>query len=344
MLVYRIPYLHGLPVTNGKPFLASDGHTDAVRVIVEIHTTLDLPSARFDQFVSDEKERKIGSFYSPPRNIRQGRAMVDHMTTEDVKTSEESDTSEEEEKSGLAVSMKIDQSALPIVSDIIKRLENPKTFFPRLSPGLNRRSKNLSTPKVKPKPKTKRKPNQGKTTTAMASSAPSDGKPNTHEQNKIGIMKSAGDTKSIPTIQVDQTSIEQALPHDMQPEDYETPVKRDEHFYDQVPIEELDDGEELEATSSGSDINIHRYEGNSIPSLGDGLYDNLRSSTISITIPGRNGKAKESTSEDGAVFVLTGGRGLISYRSSMSRKESGSQILNPQNVDIAASVIAYQLP
>ena len=55
ILVYRIPHLNGLPIVNGKPILASDGHRGPVRVILRIRTKLDISTARFDQFISDEE-------------------------------------------------------------------------------------------------------------------------------------------------------------------------------------------------------------------------------------------------------------------------------------------------
>ena len=65
VLIYRIPHFeHGLPLINGKPFLASDGHKGSVRVLAAVQTKLDMPSGRFDQFISEEKERMIGYFNS----------------------------------------------------------------------------------------------------------------------------------------------------------------------------------------------------------------------------------------------------------------------------------------
>ena len=55
ILVYQIPHLKGLPLVSGKPFLASDGHNGPVQVLLRIRTKLDISTARYDQFVSDEE-------------------------------------------------------------------------------------------------------------------------------------------------------------------------------------------------------------------------------------------------------------------------------------------------
>ena len=106
-LIYRIPHMHGLPLLNGQPFLASDGHKGTVRVLTAVQTRVDVSSVRFDQFVSDEKERMIGSFTikSPqPLELSTGETTLIQSTA-------------------------IDDRALPRVSQVIKKLELGKQLL-----------------------------------------------------------------------------------------------------------------------------------------------------------------------------------------------------------------------
>ena len=56
-LVYRTPYLETVPIVTGKPYLATDAHRSAVRVLLTTHTMATLTSSRLSQFISDEQER-----------------------------------------------------------------------------------------------------------------------------------------------------------------------------------------------------------------------------------------------------------------------------------------------
>ena len=56
-LVYRTPLTEGVPITSGKPYLATDAHHSAVRVILTTHTLATMTSSRLSQFISDEQER-----------------------------------------------------------------------------------------------------------------------------------------------------------------------------------------------------------------------------------------------------------------------------------------------
>ena len=337
ILLYRIPYLHGLPMTSGKPLLASDGHTDAVRVLVDVHTSLDLPSARFDQFVSDEKIRNIGSFRNSPRSqSKQGISAK-------VKTpSLDALNSQDEGKGGLNCSVKIDQSALPIVSDIIKRLERPKGFG--LSPLLGGQ-RSRTSPTVKPKPKRKSTVPSQQATPVAATQQLSEGESNVSAGNSSYQHEIEQPTQTTPppkatapaTHSVDEVHVSEpfqikSVDVSDTPSAYETPVTGP--MYDEVP---KDDDDGLEATSD-PDISLKRYEGENFISLGDGLYDNFRISTLSFNIPGRKDNLGEN---NGHVFVLSGGRGLVDFRNS---QDLPSQILNPQTTDIAASSIAFQIP
>ncbi len=324
--MYRIPYLHGLPMTTGKPFLAGDGHTDAVRVLMEVHTTLDMPSSRFDQFVSDEKIRKIGSFHVSPKARSKSPTIV-------IPENEATDDSKEEERHGLNYSMKIDQSALPIVSDLIKRLERPKGMG-RFSPLLTKKrapSTSVMKPKVKPKKR-------------LTSSAPSIGitsdsstpKPDEQHQDQAAITRSddisSADTPVVVSKEpvVVDTSVKTAV------SDYEMPLGV--HLYDEVPKDD-DEGESGLESKSDPDLSLKRYEGSNLLSLGEGLYDDFKYSTISIQIPGHENRV--SSPNQGHVFILTGGRGVVNFRPNF---EQISTILNPQNQDLAASSIAFQIP
>eukprot|EP00731_Ephydatia_muelleri_P015069 Em0008g789a len=58
ILLYQLPQANGIPVVSGKPYMATRGHDDAVRVIVPVATVAgDTAYSRFSQFVSDEVQR-----------------------------------------------------------------------------------------------------------------------------------------------------------------------------------------------------------------------------------------------------------------------------------------------
>ena len=319
VLVYRIPYLHGLPMTTGKPFLAGDGHTDAVRVLMEVHTTLDIPSSRFDQFVSDEKIRKIGSFHVSPKTKSKSSA---HVVGKEA-----SDDSKEEERHGLNYSMKIDQSALPIVSDLIKRLERPKGMG-RFSPLL---TKTRRAPV--PKPKVKLKNQLTKSAPSIAITSDSSSTPKPDEQHQITVSQS-DDTVDTPVVSKEPVVVDTSVKTVVS--DYETPLEL--HLYDEVPKDD-DEGESGLESKSDPDLSRKRYEGSNLLSLGEGLYDDFKYSTISIQIPGLEDRV--SSPNQGHIFILTGGRGVVNFRPNV---EQISTILNPQNQDLAASSIAFQIP
>lgn len=107
-LIYRIPHIHGVPLLNGRPFLASDGHKGTVRVLTAVQTKVDVSSVRFDQFVSDERERMIGSFTNKSS-----------QPLEEVSTGE----------TNLIQSTAIDNRALPRVSQVIQKLELGKQLL-----------------------------------------------------------------------------------------------------------------------------------------------------------------------------------------------------------------------
>ncbi len=354
VLIYNIPYLHGLPMTTGKPFLASDGHTDAIRVLLDVHSSLDMPSARFDQFLSDEKVRKIGSFYKKGKS----QSFGENETEEDENEEQGIDVKEDKETNRLSCSLRIDQSALPMVTDIIKRLEKPKGLS-ALSPLFNKR-KQAFFPKVKPKPSKKSNLAQTKQTTPVINPLTSPVIDPPISSDNTSKEDSTRDGNTTPTntddtqmlsltealtslcltnsddITSDETSLGQHTSISQNASDYETPVKI--HTYDQVPIETLT-GDGLESTSD-PDITPERYQGDSLVSLGEGLYDNYKISTLTISTPGRSMFVNEVN--NGHVFILTGGRGLVNFRPEI--ESSASSILNPQKLDVSASSIAFQIP
>ena len=57
VLVYRTPYLKTIPIVTGKPYLATYGHGSGVRVLITTHTQGTLTSSRLNQFISEEQER-----------------------------------------------------------------------------------------------------------------------------------------------------------------------------------------------------------------------------------------------------------------------------------------------
>ena len=140
VLIYRIPHFeHGLPLISGKPFLASDGHKGSVRVLAAVQTKLDIPSGRFDQFISEEKERMIGYFNSPSSESQNPTPNPQPLEEHRLKNS-------------LEVSVQIDKEALPGVSDIIKRLENQRSNA-KVCPIKKQVVKQGFSPKPKTKPK-----------------------------------------------------------------------------------------------------------------------------------------------------------------------------------------------
>ena len=139
VLIYRIPHFeHGLPFINGKPFLASDGHKGSVRVLAAVQTKLDMPSGRFDQFISEEKERMIGYFNSPSSKSQNPTPTPQPLEEHRLKNS-------------LEVSVQIDKEALPGVSDIIKRLESQRSNA-KVCPIKKQVAKQGFSPKPKTKP------------------------------------------------------------------------------------------------------------------------------------------------------------------------------------------------
>ena len=63
ILIYRIPYLEGIPIVSGKPYLAMDGHRGAVRVLLPVKTKATIASSRVGQFLSDEQSRRTSLAY-----------------------------------------------------------------------------------------------------------------------------------------------------------------------------------------------------------------------------------------------------------------------------------------
>ena len=155
VLIYRIPHFeHGLPFINGKPFLASDGHKGSVRVLAAVQTKLDMPSGRFDQFISEEKERMIGYFNSPSSKSQNPTPTPQPLEEHRLKNS-------------LEVSVQIDKEALPGVSDIIKRLESQRSNA-KVCPI----KKQVANQGFSPKPKTKPKPIKQKPVSTETHSPP----------------------------------------------------------------------------------------------------------------------------------------------------------------------------
>lgn len=115
ILVYKIPHLNGLPITNGKPILASDGHNSPVRFLLRIRTKLDISTARVDQFISDEKRMQS---HSPLiQSTPQSRAPPPHkVNLKPINRLRDR-----------ASPIPIDVSKPPPVSQIIKNLEEQKS-------------------------------------------------------------------------------------------------------------------------------------------------------------------------------------------------------------------------
>lgn len=147
-LVYRIPPLNGLPILNERPFLAGDGHNGTVRVLVSVQTQTDKTTARFDQFLTDERQRNIGSFVKKPE------AVTDAMPNKPAIVNPSSTATPE-----------IDSSALPRVEQVIKKLEAGKEF-------LKSQSEDLPVPRRPvPKPRLKKLKKKAALETAMKAGA-----------------------------------------------------------------------------------------------------------------------------------------------------------------------------
>ena len=56
-MIYRTPYLKTVPITTGKPYMALHGHSSGVRVLISTHTVGTLSGSRLDQFISEEQEK-----------------------------------------------------------------------------------------------------------------------------------------------------------------------------------------------------------------------------------------------------------------------------------------------
>ena len=65
IMVYRTPYLKTVPITTGKPYMAMQGHSSGVRVLISASTAGSLSSSRFNQFVSEEQERFQNEIFEP---------------------------------------------------------------------------------------------------------------------------------------------------------------------------------------------------------------------------------------------------------------------------------------
>ena len=126
ILVYRIPHLNGLPIVNGKPILASDGHRGPVRVILRIRTKLDISTARFDQFISDEERM----------NAQPQLSHADQRPAQPIsKKAEHLEPKRLVDKShGRSSPAPVDMSKPPPVSQIIKQLERKKSNIVHVRP------------------------------------------------------------------------------------------------------------------------------------------------------------------------------------------------------------------
>ncbi|XP_011409669.1 PREDICTED: rho guanine nucleotide exchange factor 10-like protein [Amphimedon queenslandica] len=109
-LIYRIPPLNGLPILNSRPFLAGDGHNGTVRVLVSVQTQIDKTSARFEEFMKEERERNIAGSYNKPE-ANAAKTLTSAAQAAPAPTPE------------------IDRTALPRVEQVIKKLELGKEFL-----------------------------------------------------------------------------------------------------------------------------------------------------------------------------------------------------------------------
>ena len=129
-LIYRIPPLNGLPILNSRPFLAGDGHSGAVRVLVSVQTQIDKTSARFEEFIKEERERNIaGSYNTPEANATKTLTSAAQPTP--------------------TPAAEIDSSALPRVEQVIKKLELGKEFLKSEKEALPQPQRPVPKPRLK---------------------------------------------------------------------------------------------------------------------------------------------------------------------------------------------------
>lgn len=362
ILLYRIPRpkLKGLPIINSKPFLASDGHKQSVRFLIAVQTKLDISTSRFNQFLSNEKEKmvpmssvssQLSSSYQP---VEEPLPLQDHLQD----ALPHLDAGAPPTHSSLVMSTRVDDSAPPPVSLIIKQLESqkkgpcPPTLPPvgeyRLLPSSANLSESLTaTGAAKEQPQT-----------AEASTADTNG-----YQNPGDVLD-----KYPQTLEHTEQPIYDDVPYEFDYSDGEGDEEEEGEDRKQGGEEarQLDGDSERgdraaiagrnEASPKGlkelvkdpeSDaIDPRRYQmvGSSVEDRGT-LYSQLDTAASTL----RSG-ARDQSHIDGAMFVFSGGMGISNFRS----KDGASPLLRPRkrtsiafgddNVDNVPCVISYQIP
>ena len=343
IIVYRIPQFHGLPMINGKPFLASDGHKESVRVLMAVRTKLDIPSARFDQFLSDEKERMIDSIIMEddmstmrPRGQRTPGSSPSFAmrSKEPLLPPKPIDTA----TSSLEQSQKIDDSPGIGVKNIIKKLQSSDSLpvFPAgATTPTDKKSAPLTSTHVTLQSEG-RDTMQADTTKAAeepqskATLAQVSGETPTEYENPQSVLQVAKSLES------GSASLNSGSKSSMgSASKTSIIVEKDE--------EQDKEEDDLPHVESDPIINRERYEGSDAVKAGE-LYEQIPLETITMTIPGR-----AKTKNKGSLFMLTGGCGVTNFRpgesqSPLLHSHTTSAITILDNCGNVPCVITYQVP
>lgn len=211
-LIYRIPPLNGLPILNSRPFLAGDGHNGTVRVLVSVQTQIDKTSARFEEFMKEERERNIAGSYNKPE------ANTTRTLTSAAQPAPASLT-------------EIDRTALPRVEQVIKKLELGKEF-------LKSEKEALPQPQ-RPTPKPRLKKIKKKAAALEAAKKSKEKKEKAEEAKKNGSVSAPAVPNSLPLVPVTEFSSDStvASPVAVTITDFEDTKKgeaiiEDDHIYE----------------------------------------------------------------------------------------------------------------
>ena len=333
ILVYQIPHLNGLPLVSGKPFLASDGHTGPVQVLLRIKTKLDISTARFDQFVSDEE--RMNAQATLPQS---GHAPAMALPPESREECLDPHSSAQEPQSRYSPTP-VDETRPPPVRQIIQQLEARKGDIVH--------PKNPHLVIAKPTPSTQ--PDQDVKERAAAENdqmVEEEGRGGGRGGGGGGEGEGGGEEGEGGGYE-DARLILDAHPQMELTDD-------DDPRYDKVPMEDLDlllydGGVQPPRPRLESEVQIDpsRYEvSQTVMESGySGLYTLGNEDPLEQSM-------QVSNQMEGSVFVLTGGTGLVSFRQRESA--SLSPLIQPQAQNIALSrqdimsnmpcVLTYQIP
>ena len=363
ILLYRIPRpkLKGPPIITSKPFLASDGHKEPVHFLISVETKLDISTSRFDQFLLNEKQTMLpASSYaspmiSPSQPVEEQRLQPIHYPKASPQSSEASPS-----QISLVTSTRVDESAPPPVSLIIKKLEEKGPFSPVSPPAGEQRLPSLPRKDV---------PESG----TAAEGA--------NEQAEDAEKSAVIANRPVSTTYDNPSDVLDRYPQALEPPE--------QSIYDSVPLEfeysygegngeekgdALEEGPEArkldgdleragdETLKAGSndasfrwknklnltesdDINPSRYQPVAPVEDNGTLYSKL--STAASTL---NSQMADHLHADGTTFIFSGGTGISNFRSTdgpsplLLPEKRDSIAFGDDNMDEIPCVISYQIP